>query len=110
MCTKKNRRVRRAFNQWSRNFVNHYNKVESNYSTVYNCGSSTKYKKAEQAADDVEQPEVESVEFMETTHQSTRVESESCTVDSGTGWSILKYAAIFGGVVLGLYLMTNRDK
>ena len=100
---------RRACNQRSRYFVNHYNKVESNYSTVCNNGNSTKHKEAEQAADDVEQPEVESVEFMETTHQSTRVESESCTVDSGTAWNFLKYAVIFGSIGLCAYLLGSRD-
>lgn len=109
MCTSNSRRVRRACNQRSRYFVNHYNKVESNYSTVYNCGSSTKHKEAEQASDDVEQPEVESVEFMETTHQSMRVESESCTVDSKTAWSFLKYAVIIGGIGLCAYLLGSRD-
>ena len=114
MCTSKSRRVRRACNQRSRYFVNHYNKVESNYSTVYNCGSSTKHKEAEQPDDDAEQPEVESVEFIDEevvteTLQTVRVESETCTLDSGTVWSFLKYAAIIGGFGLCAYLLSSRD-
>lgn len=114
MCTSKSRKVRRASNQRSRYFVNHNYGVESNYGKVCSNGNSAKYEEAEQADDDAEQPEVESVEFIDEevvteTQQTVRVESETCTVDSVTVWSFLKYAAIIGGFGLCAYLLSSRD-
>lgn len=114
MCTSKSRRVRRASNQRSRYFVNHYYGVESNYGKVCSNGNSAKYEEAEQPDDDAERPEVEPVEFIDEeivteTQQTVREESETCTLDSGTVWSFLKYAAIISGIGLCTYLLCSRD-
>ena len=100
MCKVGNKRSRRVSNYRSRQYVNHYN---------------NKWSVEVKPNEVVEEAPIETVIGVigeETTtekEQSVYVETINQGVNPEAAWKFWKYAAIFAGIGLGLFLLESKD-
>ena len=99
MCKVGNKRSRRVSNYRSRQYVNHYNNRWNVEVKPYEV---------------VDEAPIETVivvigeETMTEKEQTYSVESETYTSPEAV-WKFWKYAAIFAGIGLGLFLLGNKE-
>ena len=100
MCKVGNKRSRRVSNYRSRQYVNHYN---------------SKWNVEVKPNEVVEEAPIETVievigeETMTEKEQTVFVETINHGVNPEAAWKFWKYATIFAGIGLGLFLLESKD-